>query len=151
MLRCLTTLLVLEFMATTVSAPTNGMGDSQAGLQPDEAIRAFQLADGLRIELVASEPQIVDPVAVAWDEFGRMYVVEMRDYPNGPGEGKPFLSRVKLLEDKDGDGRYETVTVFADELPFANGVMPWQGGVIVTAAPDIWFLKDTDGDGKADV
>jgi putative membrane-bound dehydrogenase-like protein len=120
------------------------------GLPAAESLKRFQIADGLAIELVAAEPEVVDPVAVAWDEFGRMFVVEMRDYPNGPGEGQPFLSRVKMLEDRDGDGRYETAGVFADELPYANGVLPWHGGVIVTAAPDIWFLKDTDADGKAD-
>jgi putative membrane-bound dehydrogenase-like protein len=121
------------------------------GLDPAEALKLFHLADDLKIELIASEPDVVDPVAIAWDEFGRMFVVEMRDYPNGPADGQPFLSRVKLLEDTDGDGKYEKVSVFAEELPFANGVLPWQGGVIVTAAPDIWFLKDTDNDGRADV
>jgi putative membrane-bound dehydrogenase-like protein len=121
------------------------------GLEPAEALKTFHLAGGLRIELVVAEPDVVDPVAIAWDEFGRLFVVEMRDYPNGPAEGMPFLSCVKQLEDTDADGRYETVTLFAEGLPFANGVLPWQGGLIVTAAPDIWFLKDTDGDGKADV
>src|SRR5437867_4320302 len=77
------------------------------GLSPADALTTFRLAEGLRIELVAAEPEVVDPVAIAFDENGRMFVVEMRDYPNGPGEGNPFLSRVKLLEDKDGDGRFE--------------------------------------------
>ncbi len=137
-------------LATIVAIETAVSGQDN-GFDPAEAMGRFQLADGLRIELVASEPEVIDPVAIAWDGFGRMFVIEMRDYPNGPGEGKPFLSRVKLLEDKDGDGRYETAHLFAEELPFANGVLPWQGGVIVTAAPDIWFLRDTDGDHKADV
>jgi putative membrane-bound dehydrogenase-like protein len=74
----------------------------------------------------------------------------MRDYPNGPEKGQPPEGRIKVLEDKDGDGRYETSRVFAEGLLFANGLLPWKGGVIVTAAPHIVYLKDTDGDGKAD-
>lgn len=75
----------------------------------------------------------------------------MSDYPNGPEPGKPPLSRIKLLEDKDGDGRYETAHVFADKLLFATGVQPWDGGVIVTLAGEVAYFKDTDGDHKADV
>ncbi|WP_337174858.1 PVC-type heme-binding CxxCH protein [Paludisphaera sp.] len=116
-------------------------------LSPEESRATIRLSDpGLTIELVAAEPDIQSPVAVAWDEDGRLYVAEMLDYPLGPGSGK-----IKLLEDRDGDGRHERVTVFADGLNFPNGVMPYDGGVLVTAAPDILFLKDTDGDGKADV
>jgi len=69
----------------------------------------------------------------------------MLDYPNAQTAG-----RIRLLEDRDGDGRYETATVFADKLPFPNGVLPWRGGLLVTAAPDIWYLSDTNGDGRAD-
>src|SRR6266849_740903 len=115
-------------------------------LTPSQERSTFQLADpNLTVELVASEPDIVAPVAIAWDAEGKLYVVEMTDYPSGPVSG-----RVKLLEDRNGDGRYENVTVFADQLPFPTGVIPWRGGVLVTAAPDIWFLKDNDGDGVAD-
>jgi putative membrane-bound dehydrogenase-like protein len=74
----------------------------------------------------------------------------MRDYPNGPAKGQPPEGRIRVLEDRDGDGRYEHSTVFADRLLFANGLMPWKGGVIVTAAPHIVYLKNTNGDGKAD-
>jgi putative membrane-bound dehydrogenase-like protein len=80
-----------------------------------------------------------------------MYVVEMRDYPNGPPAGQPPLSRVTLLEDTDGNGRFETSHVFADGLLFPTGVLPWDGGAIVTLAGEVRFLKDTDGDHKADV
>src|SRR5262249_49489096 len=79
-----------------------------------------------------------------------LWVVEMRDYPNGPPKGRPPEGRIKLLEDRDGDGRYEHATVFTDNLLFANGLLPWRGGLLVTAAPHILHLKDTDGDGKAD-
>jgi putative membrane-bound dehydrogenase-like protein len=114
---------------------------------PEEERAAMRLADpSLTIALVASEPQVVSPVAIAWDENGRLYVAEMRDYPVAPPGGQ-----VRRLEDRDGDGRYEHATVFADGLPYPNGVLPWNGGVLVTAAPDLLFLKDTDGDNKADV
>lgn len=110
------------------------------------ALDSMQLSDdSLTIELVASKPNVIDPVAIAWDEHGRMYVAEMRDYPVGPVGGS-----IRLLEDKDGDGRYETAHLFAEGLPFPNSVMPWKGGVLVSAAPDVLFLKDTDGDHKAD-
>ncbi len=120
-------------------------------LSPKDALAEFRLDPGLRVELVASEPEIESPVDLAFDESGRLYVVEMRDYPSGPPPGHPPTSRVKLLEDRDGDGRFETSTLFADQLLFANSAMPWRGGVIVTAAPHILWLKDSDGDGKADV
>jgi putative membrane-bound dehydrogenase-like protein len=104
----------------------------------------------LRIELVACEPQIESPVAMQFDEDGRLWVVEMPDYPNGPGKGEKPHGRIKILEDKDGDGFYETATVFADNLLFANGLMRWKDGVIVTAAPHIVWLRDTTGAGKCD-
>lgn len=117
-------------------------------LSPQEALKAFQLDPGLRIELVAAEPQVVDPVAMAFDERGRLYVVEMRDYPANPG--KP-IGRVALLEDKDNDGYYETRHEFAEGLISPQGVACWDGGVFVTSAPDVFYFKDTDGDNKADV
>src|SRR6266481_7756736 len=122
-------------------------GRSQSPLTPAEERNTFRLADtNLTIELVASEPAVRAPVAVAWDADGRMFVAEMTDYPSGPVSG-----RIRFLEDRDGDGRYERSTVFATNLAFPNGVMPWKNGVLVTAAPDIWFLADTNGDGVADV
>src|SRR5262249_54238951 len=119
-------------------------------LTPAQAPQEFRGAPGRRIELVACEPQVESPVAMAFDEDGRLWVVEMRDYPNGPPRGQPPEGRIRVLEDRDGDGRYEHSTVFADRLLFANGLLPWKGGVVVTAAPHLAYLKDTDGDGKAD-
>jgi len=116
-------------------------------LSPADELRTFRLADpDLVVELVAAEPAVVSPVAMAWDADGRLFVVEMTDYPRDGSGG-----RVKLLEDKDGDGVYEHATIFAEGLQYPNGVLPWRGGVLVTAAPNIWFFKDVDGDGKADV
>src|SRR5437867_5976158 len=124
---------------------------SDGSLTPDEALAAFHLEPGLRIDLVAAEPLVVDPVAMAFDERGRLIVVENRGYPTGPGPGKPPAGIIAILEDTDGDGRFDKRTVFADGLTFPNGIMPWKGGVFVTCAPDLLYLKDTDGDGRADI
>jgi len=129
----------------TSIAPVNSPLDAQASLG------YFRLQPGLRLELAAAEPEVIDPVAVQFDESGRMWVVEMRDYPHGPAEGQEPRSAIKVLEDRDHDGRFETATVFADKLLFATGVQPWRGGVIVTLAGEVAYLKDTDGDGRADL
>ena len=120
-------------------------------LSPEESLKYLKTEPGLRVELVAAEPMVVDPVAVAWDERGRMFVVEDRGYPVGPGKDKPPVGQVVLLGDTNGDGKYNKRTVFADGLTFPNGVMPWNGGVYVTCAPYVYYFKDTDGDGRADV
>jgi putative membrane-bound dehydrogenase-like protein len=122
-------------------------------LSPEDAQRAFVLADSnLKIELVASEPQAIDPVAIRFDEDGRMWVVEMRDYPLGnPNKGGEPLSRIRVLEDKDNDGLFESATTFADKLLFVTGVQPWKGGVFVTLSGRLAYMKDTDGDGRVDV
>ena len=96
---------------------------------------------------------MVDPVAFCFDAKCDLYVVEMRGYPNGGvGEGPPNLpGRVKKLEDKDGDGYFETATVFLDNLRFPCAITPWRNGFLIGDAPDLFFAADTDGDGKADV
>ncbi|MCC6796025.1 MAG: c-type cytochrome [Candidatus Hydrogenedentes bacterium] len=117
---------------------------------PEAGLASISVRPGLRVELVAAEPLVVDPVSIAWGPDGKLWVVEMRDYPLGmDGEGKPG-SRVKFLEDLDSDGKYDKATVFLDKLNFATGVMPWRDGVLVTAAPQIIFAKDTNADGNAD-
>ena len=122
-------------------------------LSPAEALERFVLSPelDLQIDLVAHEPNVVDPVAIAFDEQGRMFVAEMSDYPLGPPKGQPPLSQIRLLEDTDGNGTFETAHLFADDLLFANGVLPWKGGVIVTLSGEVRYMKDTDGDHKADV
>jgi putative membrane-bound dehydrogenase-like protein len=117
---------------------------------PEQAQTQFCLPPGLRIELVAAEPDVQSPVAMAFDEDGRLWVVEMRDYPNGPGPGQPAEGRIRVLDDRDGSGRFRAATVLADRLLFANGVLPWKGGAVVTAAPSILYLRDSAGDGQAD-
>lgn len=116
-------------------------------LGPDEAVRTFRLPPGFVIEPVAVEPDVVDPVAIAFDASGALYVVEMRDYSERRHEK---LSRVRRLTDRDGDGTYETSTVFLDGLAWATGVACWRDGAFVAASPDILFARDTDGDGVAD-
>lgn len=120
-------------------------------LSPTESLAKIQVREGFTVELVAAEPLLESPVAIDWDERGRLWVVEMVDYPLGlDGKGKPG-GRVRILEDTDGDGRYDKSTLFADRLKFPTGILNWRDGVLITAAPEILFLKDTDGDGKADV
>ncbi len=111
------------------------------------ALSTFEIMDGFQIELVASEPLVADPVAMEIDENGRMYVVEMHGYPlDTEGSGK-----VKILEDTDGDGLPDQATLFAEGLILPTGIMRWKQGVLVTDAPNVWYLEDSDGDGKADI
>lgn len=114
--------------------------------EPSESLRGIELSDpDLEVTLFAAEPLVRDPIAVAWDEHCQMYVVEMSDYPLGPPGG-----RIRLLLDSDRDGYPDKSVVFAEGIGFPTGVFPWRGGVFVTAAPYILYLRDTDGDGHAD-
>ena len=114
---------------------------------PAESLKTVRLEPGFRIEALVTEPAIASPVAMEFDERGRLFVVEMPGYPL---DTRP-TGRVKLLEDRDHDGRYERSTVFADGLVLPTGVMRWKRGILVTAAPDVWYFEDTDGDGRADI
>ncbi|MCE7070817.1 HEAT repeat domain-containing protein [Dyadobacter sp. CY327] len=117
-----------------------------------KAMGSFRLEPGLRIELIAAEPLVMDPVALAFDENRRMYVVEDSGYPDPAEGGTPTtLGRIALLEDRDGDGKYDHRSEFATGLTYPNGLMVWKGGIFVTCAPDIFYFKDTDGDGVADI
>ncbi len=116
-------------------------------LEPDEALKSFELRPGFHIELVAAEPLIADPVAMAFDADGRLYVVEMRGYSEHPDDA---LSRVTLLEDTDGDGRYDKSTPFLEGLSWPTAIACFNGGVFIGDAPDIFYARDTDGDGRAD-
>ncbi len=134
---------------TGAAEPAAAKKDSDP-LGPAAAMKTLRVPEGFTIDLVASEPQLLDPVAFDWDTRGRLWVVEMADYPLGLGEDGAAGGRVRVLEDRDRDGSYEHSSLFADGLNFPNGIITWRDGVIVTAAPDVIFLRDTDGDGKAD-
>lgn len=116
---------------------------------PSAASATFVVKRGFRLELAAAEPEVVSPVTLAFDEFGRMFVVEMIDYSERRDE-TPHSGRIRRLEDTDGDGRYDRSVVFADNLPWPTALICSKGGVFVGATPDIVWLKDLDGDGRAD-
>ncbi|MDI1314129.1 PVC-type heme-binding CxxCH protein [Prosthecobacter sp.] len=119
-------------------------------VEPKEAIATWQVKKGYKLQLTANEPQVRSPIAVSYNENGRMFVCEMIDYSE-MRDVTPHLGRISMLEDKDGDGHFETSQVFADDLAWPTGLICANGGVYVIATPDLWFFKDTDGDGKADV
>jgi uncharacterized protein len=124
----------------------------QEPLSPEESARLIQVPPGFDLELFASEPDIINPIAMEWDEKGRLWVIETVDYPNtvrdeeGVGD-----DRIKICEDTDGDGKADKFTVFADDLNIPTSMVFSNGGVIVSQAPHFLFLKDNNGDGKADV
>ena len=119
-------------------------------IEPASAPATWQLKPGFRLELEAHEPQVRDPVALCFDEHGRMFVCEMIDYSE-MRDTTPHGGRISVLEDRDGDGRYETSRVFADDLPWPTGLIWANGGLYVGATPDIWRFEDRDGDGSAEV
>jgi len=123
--------------------------DSQP-VEPKDALALLHVPAGYEVELVVAEPDVMDPVAFTWGADGRLWVAEMAGYPMGmDGEGKAG-GRVRWLRDNTGDGRYDESVVFAEGLSFPNGVLPWKKGVLVTAAPQILYLEDSDGDGVSD-
>jgi putative membrane-bound dehydrogenase-like protein len=125
---------------------------------PDESRACFQVESGSRIELVAAEPLVFDPVWIDFDHRGRMFVTEYTDYPIGPvkedgtvDESASPLSKIVLLEDTDADGRMDRRTVFADKLDFCHSFMPLMDGILACTQTEILFLKDTNADNIADV
>lgn len=116
--------------------------------EPPQALQTFRTKPGFELQLAAAEPLVMDPVAMDFDESGRLFVAEMRDYSERRDER---LGRIRVLEDTDGDGRFDRSTVLADDIPWPTAVVCYDGGVFVGTTPDILFLKDTTGDQKADL
>ncbi len=161
------TLLALLLLAGSIATPFSASpGGNLAQQQPkfswdtppspvltgEASIASFRLPPGFRIELVASEPLVQNPVAFAFDPDGRLFVVEMRGYmpdPDGKGEDQPN-GDVVILEDTDGDGKFDKRTVFLDGLVLPRSIALAHGGVIVGEPPNLWFCRDHDGDGKCD-
>lgn len=123
----------------------------QLPLSPEESLQYTRAPMGFRLELFASEPMIVNPISIQWDERGRLWVAESTDYPNDITDDRKGNDSIKILEDTNGDGRADVVKVFADGLNIPTSFTFSQGGIIVAHAPDFLFLKDTDGDDRADV
>lgn len=121
-------------------------------LDPNDAMQLIDLPEGFSLELVASEPQISEPVALTWDGNGRMYVVEMRGYMqsiDGAGAKDP-VGRISLLEDTNGDGNFDKHGVFLDSLVEPRAVLYVGNGLLVGEPSDLWYCRDTDNDGKSD-
>ena len=129
--------------------------------EPADALATFEVEAGFRVELVAAEPLVRDPVGMSFDERGRLFVAEMRGYNQGNrvpcSDARKLaletkkLGCVKLLEDTDGDGCFDKSSLYVDDLIWPNGVFAYDGGVFVAAAPDVFYCKDTNGDGRADI
>ena len=143
----LSVLIVAVMVIAACEQKREGPRTLASPVPAEDAVSTFQLEPGFKIELIAAEPLIADPVAMEIDENGYMYVVENHGYPLD----KTKSSKVKLLRDTDGDGRMDASTVFADTLLMPTGVMRWKKGIIVTDAPDVLYMEDTNADGKADI
>ena len=119
-------------------------------LSSQESLKLFDVPDGFRMELVAASPDIGQPMNLAFDERGRLWVTSTLEYPYPAPLGQPGRDTIKILEDTNGDGAYDKLTTFADGLNIPTGIYPYRDGVIAWSIPNIWFLRDTDGDGRAD-
>ncbi len=122
----------------------------QVASTPAQAEVAMIVPAGFRAQVFAAEPMVVNPIALAWDERGRCWVAESPDYPNTVNDDGVGLDSISILEDTDGDGRADKKTVFADKLNLPTSILKVKGGILVTHAPDLLFLRDDDGDDKCD-
>lgn len=134
-------LALLPLLLLSLAAPAD-----EGPLSPDQELSRFRIEPGLLIERVAAEPLVHSPAALAWDEHGRLFVAENPGYPVGDAPGA-----IVQLADRDGDGQADARIPFAEGFGFPNGLMPWRGGWLVTDAPNLWWLADTNADGRADL
>lgn len=123
----------------------------QEAFSVEDSMALTMVPEGFELQLFVSEPDIINPMAFTWDEKGRLFVVESVDYPNNRKDGGEGNDRISMCEDTDHDGRADRCEVFADGLSVPTGIVAYDGGFVVSQAPDFLFLKDTTGDGKADV
>ncbi len=144
--------LKITFVAASGIMFLANFADAQTSLTTAEnGVASLKVRPGFSVELAASEPMIADPVAAAFDENGRLFVLEYPQYNEDWAKAKsPRRGRVRLLVDEDDDGVFDIVTTYADELDNPMSVACWAGGVYVGGAPDIWYFRDDDGDGLAD-
>jgi hypothetical protein len=129
-------LTLLTILSMILTGCSNKPGSHTGGIEAKDALATFQVADGFKIEMVASEPLISDPVAMDVDEYGNIYVIELHGYPLDTAG----LGKIKLLTDPDGDGMPDKSTLFADHLRMPTGIMRWKKGVMVVDVPDIIYL-----------
>src|SRR4051794_18006177 len=119
-------------------------------LSPADEQKHFKLPPGFEINLVAAEPDIQKPLNMAFDERGRIWLTCTVEYPYAAPADRPGKDSIRVLEDTDGDGRFEKVTIFADGLNIPMGIYPWKGGCVAFSIPNIWHFEDTDGNGACD-
>ena len=119
-------------------------------LSPEESMKTFQFAGDFKAEIFAAEPLVIDPVSMQYDENGNAYVVGMVDAYKPDSVKEKHQDKIVMLKDVNGDGRADSAIVFADSLREVTSVLPWKGGLLIAAAPNIMYYKDTDGDGRAD-
>ena len=154
--------LFVVFVAALLVSRAAGQEEDLTRIKPTPAAQApstFRSSDGFRVELLAAEPLVQDPVVLKYDEDGRAFVAEMADYPytdrkfDRPWSDQPSppAGRIRVLTDEDGDGVFDRSVIFVDGISWPTGLAFWKGGVYVAATPDLWYFKDTDGDLRADV
>ncbi len=145
-----TGLFVSAFATSAAEDPFKAGVRPTDKLSPEQERASFTLPPGFEIRVFAAEPQIAKPMNMAFDTRGRMWVTVTREYPYPAPLDKPGRDEIRILEDTDGDGRADKVSVFADGLNIPIGIYPYQNGCIAWSIPYIWHLKDNNGDGKCD-
>ena len=144
---------ILEYRAAKApkdpEKPVGPLNEIQNSLSPEESLKLAQVPPGFELKLFASEPEIVNPISMNWDKHGRLWVVEAFDYPHKSGTESPH-DRIKILEDKDGDGKADQVTTFATGLNICTSVLPLGDGALATDGANLVYLRDLNGDDKAD-
>ena len=153
-LLCASSFVVLDAFQTRTAwpPPVRKTAEKAPALSAEDEQKTFVLPPGYRAELVAKEPLVIDPIAIDFDADGRLWVLEMPGFMSEPGglNSREPINTVAVLQDRDGDGVMDTRTVFADKLVLARALKVLDRGVLVGEPPNLWLMRDTDGDFKAD-